>query len=102
MRYDEYLNIINNDLKSEEVTAQLAKFYPSKRERTRAFRLLNAVVAGDIKALLNAMNEKSATEFGRKYEIPQRTMSGWVLQQREAPVYVIRLLGFAALTELGK
>lgn len=79
MKYTEFVQMINNP-PSGEATAEI----------------IQAVANGDIKGIVGSNITKAAAKYG----IPYRTLQNWVLGQRSAPDYVIKLLGYAALSEI--
>lgn len=55
-----------------------------------------------MKNLIEAMREDAGLtrpEFSKKYNIPKRTLEAWEWGQREAPEYVIDLLGRAVYSD---
>ena len=100
MCYSKFLSLLQCGL-NEDTKAELRVFYPNKRMCKRVQQLMQAVLDGDVDALIALTDAvKFTAEFGRKFNIPQRTLSGWVLKQRTAPEYVVQLLGYAVLSEL--
>lgn len=79
MKYTEFVQMVNNP--------------PSGGETAE---IIQAVANGDVKGIVGENIKKAADKYG----IPYRTLQNWMLGQRSAPDYVIKMLGFAALSEI--
>ena len=100
MCYSKFLSLLQCGL-TADTKAELRVFYPNKRMCKRVQQLMQAVLDGDVKQLIELTDAvRNTADFGRKFNIPQRTLSGWVLKQRTAPEYVVQLLSYAVLSEL--
>lgn len=107
MNYKEYLILVEETKNYETpVEARLEYGFPPDCEWTgnglaRAFDIIFAVSRNDISELIKISGLRSAV-FGRKFDIPVRTVQSWASEMRCAPEYAIKLLGFAMLSECEK
>lgn len=49
---------------------------------------------------IRSLTGLSQTDFGRRYNIPMRTIQNWETGQRECPIYVQELLEFKVKYDL--
>ena len=101
MTYSEYLGYI---AEAEHASAEtlLAQYgFPADcpwgaETLVKVFEIIKAVADNDIKAIVG----DNVTRTAEYYGIPYRTMLKWVSGERSAPDYVIKMLGYAIISEL--
>jgi len=101
MTYSEYLGYI---AEAEHTSAEtlLAEYgFPENcpwetETLVKVFEIIKAVADNDIKAIVGNNMARTAEYYG----IPYRTLQKWVSGERSAPNYVIKMLGYAIISEL--
>ena len=101
MTYSEYLGYI---VEAEHTSAEmlLSEYgFPADcpweaESLVKVFEIIKAVADNDIKAIVGNNIARTAEYYG----IPYRTLQKWVSGERSAPDYVIKMLGYAIISEL--
>ena len=101
MTYSEYLGYI---AEAEHVSAEmlLSEYgFPvdcpwEADTLVRVFEIIKAVADNNIKAIVGNNMARTAEFYG----IPYRTLQKWGSGERNAPDYVIKMLGYAIISEL--
>lgn len=101
MTYSEYLGYI---VEAEHASTEtlLAEYgFPADcsweaETLVKVFEIIKAVADNDIKAIVGNNMARTAEYYG----IPYRTLQKWVSGERSAPNYVIKMLGYAIISEL--
>lgn len=102
MKYVEYLAYIDEVKNYGSAAELLADFgYPgdcslSPDNLIKAFDIIFAVAHGDFAALTGS----NRAAFARKFAIPSRSLQNWELGTREAPAYVLQMIGYILISEL--
>ncbi len=102
MKYSYYLAYIAEAKNYESSAALLAEYgYPgdcplSPGNLIKAFDIIFAVSKGDFAALTGS----NRAAFARKFAIPSRSLQNWELGTREAPAYVLQMIGYILISEL--
>lgn len=102
MNYPEYLGYVSEASNYPCAAALLAEYgYPadcrlSPDNLVKAFDIIWAVSKGDFAALTGS----NRSAFARKFSIPPRSLQNWELGTREAPPYIIQMIGFILITDL--
>lgn len=65
----------------------------------KAIHIIASVAEKNINELIKTSG-KSQTAFGRKYNIPLRTVQSWVGGVRQPADYIVMLIGWAMVSEL--
>lgn len=108
MDFQTYLALVDECKNYSSAEMLLAEYgYPpncklSADELVRAFNIIWAVSEANVRRLAELSCTKGYTTFCRKYGIPVRTGQRWIGADRNPPEYVVRLLGFAILSEEGE
>lgn len=101
MTYSEYLGFV---FEAEYASAEVlcAQYgFPADcpwgaKTLVEVFKIIKAVADNDIKAIVGINMARTAEYYG----IPYRTLQKWVSGERKAPDYVIKMLGYAIISEL--
>lgn len=107
MTYKNYLALVGECKKYDTADAILAEYgYPADCEWTaaglaKAFDIIFVVSRLDIAKLIEIDSGNQST-FSRTYNIPLRSLQNWVAGVRQAPEYVIQLIGYTLISECEK
>ena len=102
MKYVEYLAYVDEAKNYGSAAELLADFgYPgdcplSPDNLIKAIDIIFAVSKGDFAALTGS----NRAAFARKFAIPSRSLQNWELGTREAPAYVLQMIGYILISEL--
>lgn len=102
MKYVEYLAYVDEAKNYGSATELLADYgYPgdcplSPDNLARTFQIIFAVAHDDFAALTGS----NRAAFARKFAIPSRSLQNWELGTREAPAYVLQMIGYILIAEL--
>lgn len=103
MTYFQYQAYVEEAGKHDSITEFLADIgfgedVPYSGENwARVCEIIYAVAHNQISLIIGAFTARS---FAAKYGIPERTAQGWQNKERNAPDYVIELLGFAVIGDI--
>ena len=102
MKYVKYLAYVDEAKNYGSAAELLADFgYPgdcplSPDNLVRTFQIIFAVAHDDFAALTGS----NRAAFARKFAIPSRSLQNWELGTREAPAYVLQMIGYILISEL--
>ena len=113
MNYTEYLCRIDDAKTHETADAYFMEYgypfdCPYDAETLIIWaRIIFAASRNDWKAIVEAAGKqfklfKKITSFAKYFEIPLRSLRHWIDGERQPPIYIIQLVGYAIISELPK